>query len=692
MRIAAACLLAACGSTASPSYPAAKIDDVTDVYHGVTVHDPYRWLEADGDPAVAAWSAAENSHARAILDRLPEVDALRAELRAIVAAPITQYRDLKPGGSVMFALRKQPTKEQAELVSIIAFDPPAVNLVLDPAANGGGPQRAIDWFAPSPMGDEVAVSMSDGGSEAGTLHIIDTEGNQVEPPIPNVQYGTGGGSVAWTLDGFYYTRYAQAGTHMQVWFHGGGADRYEVGKDLPKIAEIALAADKRGRVLASVQLGDGGTFRHYLRDDHGWRQLDDWGDGVVFATFSPGGDLWLVSRKDAPRGKILRLAADARSVADAEVVVAQGPDAIATGFPALDDLVVTGDRVFARYIVGGPSEIRAFTLAGAPASGPKLPPVSRVGRPVYWGSDLFIGATSFTTPYAVRRFELPGDTAGTELAMLSPRPPVDLSGFEVSREVATSKDGTKVPLTIVWPKSAPRDGSTPCIATGYGGYGIAREPSFLAMQSVLLRRGVCWVDVNLRGGNEFGEDWHRAGALVHKQNVFDDFYAALQFLLDRHYTSSRHLGLIGGSNGGLLMGAMITQHPDIANVVVSSVGIYDMIRTERSPNGAYNVTEYGTVADPAQFAALYAYSPYHHVVAGTKYPAILMTTGANDPRVSPWQSRKMIAALQAAGTSNERILLRTSDKAGHGMGSSMTETIELAAHQYAFLLAHVRGP
>jgi prolyl oligopeptidase len=201
---------------------------------------------------------------------------------------------------------------------------------------------------------------------------------------------------------------------------------------------------------------------------------------------------------------------------------------------------------------------------------------------------------------------------------------------------------------------------------------------------------VCYVVANVRGGGEFGEAWHTGGALVHKQNVFDDFAAALELVVAKHYSSPQRLAIVGGSNGGLLMGAMITQHPELMHAVVSQVGIYDMLRVELSPNGAYNVTEFGTVKDPEQFKALYAYSPYHHV-APAKYPAILMTTGANDPRVSPWQSRKMIAALQAAQRGAAPILLRTSDKAGHGMGSSMTERIELLAHVEAFLLAQLRS-
>jgi prolyl oligopeptidase len=224
---------------------------------------------------------------------------------------------------------------------------------------------------------------------------------------------------------------------------------------------------------------------------------------------------------------------------------------------------------------------------------------------------------------------------------------------------------------------------------GYGGYGINEGPFFPAELSVLLRRGLCYVLVNTRGGGEFGEAWHRAGMLTKKQNVFDDFSAALAYLTEKGYSSPRRTVIEGGSNGGLLMGAILTQHPEQVRAVVSHVGLYDSLRTERSPNGAFNIPEFGSVSDPDQFRALRAYSPYHNVKRGTKYPATLLLTGANDPRVEPWQSRKMVAALQWAQAGDAPILLRTSDSSGHGQGTSKSERIEQDAHVYAWVLAQL---
>jgi prolyl oligopeptidase len=263
---------------------------------------------------------------------------------------------------------------------------------------------------------------------------------------------------------------------------------------------------------------------------------------------------------------------------------------------------------------------------------------------------------------------------------------VDFSDIAVSREFAVSRDGTRIPLTILRKKGSTLDGNTPALLTGYGGYGVSLPPYFDPTLRPLFDRGVVYAIANLRGGGEYGEDWHHAGSLTHKQNVFDDFEACARFLIDKHYTKAARLAILGGSNGGLLMGAAFTQHPELYSAVVSMVGIYDMLRVEQSPNGVFNSTEFGTVKEPDQFRALFAYSPYHHVRDGTQYPAILFTTGANDPRVDPMQSRKMTARLQASGT-QKQVLLRTSSSSGHGIGTALSEQIDELTDIYQFLFA-----
>ncbi|PYL23257.1 MAG: S9 family peptidase, partial [Verrucomicrobia bacterium] len=281
-----------------------------------------------------------------------------------------------------------------------------------------------------------------------------------------------------------------------------------------------------------------------------------------------------------------------------------------------------------------------------------------------------------------------GKTEPVETALRTTSP-VSFADIQVTREFATSKDGSKIPLNIVFRKGMKRDGQNPTLLYGYGGYGISMSPNFEFTRRLWFDRGGVYVVANIRGGGEFGEDWHKAGNLTKKQAVFDDFAAAAVYLIKAKYTRPEKLAIQGGSNGGLLMGAMITQHPDLVRAGVSSVGIYDMLRVELAPNGAFNVTEFGTVKDPEQFKALYAYSPYHHVVDGTKYPSILMMTGANDGRVAPYHSRKMTARLEEANKSDNPILLRTSSSAGHGIGTALSERIKQLADMYTFLFAQL---
>ena len=300
------------------------------------------------------------------------------------------------------------------------------------------------------------------------------------------------------------------------------------------------------------------------------------------------------------------------------------------------------------------------------------------------GDILYSVATYLEPTYFARWTAATGATARTGLAMTSP---VSFTDASVMRVFATSKDGTRVPLNIVAKKGTKLDGSNPVLLYGYGGYGVNMTPGFLgAFRRVWLDAGGVYVIANIRGGGEYGDDWHRGGMLTNKQNVFDDFDAAGETLIKLGYTSHAKLALMGGSNGGLLMGATLTQHPGLGSAVISAVGIYDMMRVELDPNGAFNITEFGTVKDPAQFKALYAYSPLHNVRPGTAYPAVLMLTGANDGRVNPLNSRKFAATLQAAQSAADRpILLRTSKTSGHGIGSSLDERIFEQTDELMFL-------
>ncbi len=681
--------------------PATPQQPVVDNYHGVAVTDPYRWLEDDNSESVKDWSSGQNEYARSYLDKLPGVDVLRKRVTEIMSQRSPSYWNVQFRGGHYFAMKSQPPKQQPMIIVLSSLDDvDNGRVIVDPNTIDPAGATAIDWYHASPDGKFVAVSMSVGGTEAGDTHIFDTEtGREVFEVVPHTNSGTAGGSLAWTPEGkgFYYTRHpwpgekpeADLGFYQQVYYHVLGTpannDRYEMGRDLPRIAEIQLDVDKpTGRVLATVQNGDGGEFAHFLRDPSGtWKQLTKFDERIIQIEFGKQNDFYLISRHDAPRGKIEHVAIADFGQKAPTTIVPEGDDAIVTSFMEDHSSVVTPERLYVIYQLGGPSELRAFDHAGKPLAKPEQLPLSSVyDLEPLTGDNLLFGNSSYLQPDAKYVFHAAsGQTTKTALATKSP---VSYADCEVVREFAVSQDGTRVPVNIIVRKGTKLDSTNPCIVTGYGGYGVNITPSFSAVDRVLMDAGFAIAEANLRGGGEFGEAWHLAGNLTHKQNVFDDFFAACQHMLERKYTNHDRLAIVGGSNGGLLMGATCTQHPELVKAVVSYVGIYDSLRTELSPNGEFNITEFGTVKDAEQFQAMYAYSPYHHVKMGTCYPAILMMTGANDPRVEPMQSRKMIARLQAATSCNAPILLRTS-AGGHGGDTPLDERIAQTVDEYAFL-------
>jgi prolyl oligopeptidase len=684
--------------------PVAARKPVSTTYHGVDVTEHYRWLENWEDPEVKKWTRAQNAHARRHLSSLPGFEAIEKRVAEIEDAPSVGYWNVQIRESAVFAMKFEPPVPVPFLVVMPNEDAAdRARVLVDPTRLDKEGLTTIDFYTPSPDGHVVAVSLSSAGTEEGNLHFFDTAtGRQVHGVIPRVNGGTAGGSVAWSPDskGVYYTRYPRAGERsvkdmsffVQVYYHALGTaadkDRYEIGKEFPRIAEIQLDMDQgTGRLLATVQNGDGGQFAHYLRAKNGsWKQFSKFGDRIVQAAFGPRNDLYLLSFQDAPRGKILRAPIAKLDPFAAKVVVPEGEGAIPVSFWSSPSVLPTRTRLYVTVQIGGPSKLAVFDLAGKPLAAPEQPDVASIGS-LTWnrsrGDAILFGAETFAEPQTFYRHDPKKKT--TKATSLVEVPPAKVENVEVRREFATSKDGTKVPLNIVMPKGTQLDGKSPCIATGYGGYGSSVEPRHASRNAISLEQGVIHVAANLRGGGEYGEAWHLQGNLTNKQNVFDDFAAVLQHLIDRGYTSSDRLAIIGGSNGGLLMGALMTQYPDRVKAVVSYVGIYDQLRTELSPNGEFNITEFGTVKIKEQFEAMYAYSPYHRVKQGTKYPATLFHAGNNDPRVEPWQSRKMTAALQHAQAGDAPILFRTDDSAGHGRNTQKDERIEQAAQVWAFL-------
>ena len=693
----AALALATTTAFAQPlKYPETPKKPVTDTYFGTKVTEDYRWLENGKDPAVRDWSLKQLEVTRNFLDRLPQRNALKQQLTEIYNGSPVRYFSFQQTSGGFFALKRQPPKNQPMLVVMrSAGDLASERVLVDPNTLQ---HTAIDFYEPSLDGRYVAVSLSEKGSEDGTAHVIDvTTGQRLKDVVPRVAYPTGGGSMAWDAKstGFYYTRYPQgnerpkddANFYQQVYFHKLGtparADAYVIGKEFPRIAETRLSNTPDGRyVLATVANGDGGEHAFYLRSPAGkWTKVADFADNVRSMVLGFDGRLYGLVRGATPRGQVISMPLDNPRFASATVVVPQGEDVIQNIAPTVTKLYVT-------YLAGGPSDVRMLDLKTRAVQ--KLPsePISSnfVGERL-GGDELLLGSSSYVSSLAWYRYK-PGAKNLERTALAAPSK-VSYADCEVVREMATSKDGTKVPVNIVMKKGTKLDGSNPVLLTGYGGYGISLTPSFSESRRVWLDAGGIYAVANLRGGGEFGEAWHHAGNLTKKQNVFDDMIAAGEHLVKRGYTTRERLGAIGGSNGGLLMGAMMVQRPDLFRAIVSAVGIYDMLRVELTPNGAFNVTEFGSVKDPAQFNALYAYSPYHHVKDGTPYPAVMFTSGENDGRVDPYNSRKMAARLQAAALSGNPVLLRMSMDTGHGQGTPLKTRIEEEADTYSFLMSQL---
>jgi prolyl oligopeptidase len=684
-------------------------DSVSDVYHGVEVADPYRWLEQAEHPKVVAWSESQNQKTREFLDALPERKCIYAQLSSLFEGGCPSYSGFASRPGLFFALKTQPPLQQSLLVVIASLDDlDSEKTVLDPNRLHPLGMVAIDWFVPSPDGEVVAVCLSACGSEEGNLHFYRTRtGEALADCIERVQRPTGGGSAAWAPDGksIFYTRYPRVGERLQsdldfyqqIYLHQIGTeeadDFYSAGADFPRIALIQLEISRNGRwLLACVANGDGGEYAHYVLDAEmgdltAWRQFTRFEDGIKDVALGCDGEtLFLNFPNDGTKVRILSLPLDGPlRLADAEVVVIEN-GAVMEGF------VVTPSHLYLSEVLSGWSRISNFELAGGEQR--PLPLVEGKGVAdlialAEWADDerILFRQTSFTEPdtWWVYHPEASEGAGYLRQIALGHDLEEDLVELEVRREYSVSKDGSRIPLNIVMRKGARRDGNNPTLLTGYGGYGHIMRPRYDRSLKLWFDRGGIFALANLRGGGEFGKQWHLGGNLTRKQNVFDDFEACARHLIEHGYTRSSKLAVEGRSNGGLLMGAFLTQRPELARAVVAHVGMYDMLRVELDPNGAFNVPEFGTVKIADQFHALHAYSPYHQVVDGTAYPAVLLLTGERDGRVNPAHSRKMAARLQAAQRSGNPILLRLSADSGHGMGTSHVERISATADVFAFL-------
>ena len=693
--------------TTSLGCPAAQRVVVEETLHGRTIRDPYRWLEDTDSPETQQFVRDQLAYARSILDPLPGREEIRQHLTELLS--VGSIGTPQVGGKFFFYTRRQGTQNQPVLLVRDDLHGPD-RVLVDPNQLSEDGTIALDWWYPSHDGRYVAYGTSQSGSEISTLRVMETESGRL---LDDAIERTRAASVAWKLDnsGFYYTRYPKPGEvpaggevyHRRVFYHAiGTATEGDTLSFAPKSPEDWPSADLSddGRwLLITVSQGWVKSELYLLdleKDSAPVRISPD--KEFIYGGHVFQGELYLLTNEDAPRYRVMKASVNHPEREQWREIIPQS-DAV------LHDIEIVGGNLIGQYEQVAISQLKMFQTSGEPVAQIDLPGIGSItGLGGTWDqAHLFFGFQSFTVPPSVYHIELSPEASAGELrstrqpgAAVATQPrlwakveaaAIDPSGYEVQQVWFSSQDGTQVPMFIFYKKGIVLDSRNPTLLTGYGGFNISLTPTFAGDRFLWLDRGGVFAVANLRGGSELGEEWHRAGMLERKQNVFDDFIAAAEYLIEHKYTDKNHLAIRGGSNGGLLMGAMLTQRPDLFRAVVCQVPLLDMLRYQNFQIAKLWIPEYGSAEDAAQFEWLYAYSPYHHVAPGTKYPATLFMTGESDTRVDPMHAKKMAALLQAeAANGPERpILLRIEPKAGHGMGKPLTKLIDELTDVYAFL-------
>jgi prolyl oligopeptidase len=707
---AAAPALSVAVSMGSP--PSAPMQPVTDDYFGTKVVDNYRYLEDLGDPKVQSWMKAQADFTRSTLESIPGRQALAQRIHELANANLSRAGFERRGNRYFYLL----TEPGAQLPKLYYRDTlqGEEHLLLDPAKLGEGTKThfALDFYTPSWDGHFVAYGLSAGGSEDSVLHVLET---QTGKALPEAIDRTSNSVVAWRPDNksFFYLRYAKPVPGMPV-----TETRYNGRTYLHKLAAQADGnADPvvfgRG-VNAGVDVPEGqGTFaelspdssyvlavaNHNMDDNPStlfvaplskatgpntpWKKIADVADGVTEFKLR-GNTLYFLAQKGAPHFHLLSTPLAHPDVAHAKVIVPAG-DAVITGFADARDALYLSERS------GSISHLVRVSWDGKESKPVDLPFEGSVFGLTADSSQpgLLFGVGGWV--HATQRLVYDPQTGSVSDTGLVPPSKVDYSQFE-SREVyAVSYDGTRVPLSIVYKKGLALDASHPVLLQGYGAYGITLDPAADPIRVAWLERGGVSAIAHIRGGGENGEGWHLAGQKLTKLNTVFDFIACGQYLVDERYTTPSHLAGVGGSAGGITVGGALTWRPDLFGVILDNVGVSDTLREELTPNGPPNIVEFGSVTTEDGFHGLYAMGAYYHVSDGVAYPAVMFTTGANDPRVAPWQMTKMAARMQASG-SKRPALLRIDYDAGHGMGSTRSQREALTADLWSFALWQMGEP
>jgi len=679
-------------AVSSQGPPLAEPKPLAETLHGARIVDNYRWLEDGKNPETQKWVEAEMSYTRAVLDPLPGREQIHKRLTELLT--IGNINVPQIGGKYYFYTRRDGMQNQPVLYAREGLNGQD-HVVVDANQLAADGTIALDWFEPSEHGKYVAYGTSPSGSEMSTLHIIETKTGKL---LPDTIERTRAASIAWKLDnsGFYYTRYPKKGDvaegqemyNRHIFYHELGSDPaddpliFGEGRDAEDWPNVTLSNDGRW-LLIQVEQGWTKTelFLVDMKSDKPASRVTT-GKNFLYGGQVFDGKLFITTNEDAPRYRVFVTDATNFDRENWKEIIPQS-DAVLQGTG------VFGGKLLAQYEQNASSQIKLFDLEGKKISDLALPTIGTVfGSGGKWNRDeLFYGFQSFTVAPSIYHYDL--KDGSTSLWSKVDAPSIDPAAYQVQQEWYHSKDGTRVPMFVVHKKGLKKDGRNPTLVTAYGGFNVSLTPTFSRTAYLWMEHGGVYAVANLRGGAEFGEDWHRAGMLDKKQNVFDDMIAAAEHLIAEKYTDKNHLAAQGGSNGGLLMGALITQRPDLFRAVVCQVPLLDMLHYQDFQIAKLWIPEYGSAENPEQFKWLYAYSPYHHVKPGAEYPALLFMTADTDTRVDPMHAKKMAALMQAEaknGTSRDRpILLRIETKAGHGAGKPVTKQIEEFTDVYSFL-------
>ena len=691
-------VLSACGGSepepVAIDYPTTATIDHVDTYHGINVADPYRWLEDDVRESgeVENWVDAQNAVTFEYLDSIEERDIIKKRL--------TELWDFerfgmpnKEGGRYYYSYNDGLQNQDVIYVQSSLDD--EATLLIDPNTWSDDGTIAMSSYYPSPDGRHVAYLVQDGGSDWRKAQVMDVEtGKVLDDELEWLKF-TG---LAWAGDGsgFYYSRYPETSEDVKfqslnmnqaVYFHRLGTSQDEdslviAHPESPEWGYSAAVTDDGEHLVITVWQGTDNRYQIMHQDltdpDAAPRFLIEGFDHDYTLVGNVGDELFFRTNKDAPRNRLIALDVDNPEPENWREIIEQEED-------VLDGVSLVGGRIIADYMQDAQTVVKVFDPDGNQTGTVNLPGIGTAygfnGK--FDDPETFFSYTSYDTPTTVNRLDV---STGEVTVFRKPDVDFDSDDYVVKQVFFESKDGTRVPMFISHRKDIEIDGNTPTMLYGYGGFNISLTPGFSITRLAWMEMGGIYAVANMRGGGEYGEEWHKAGTRLQKQNVFDDFIAAAEYLIEERYTNPSRLSIFGGSNGGLLVGAVTNQRPELFGAAVPAVGVMDMLRFHEFTAGRFWVDDYGSSEDPEEFEALYAYSPYHNAKPGTEYPAILVTTADTDDRVVPGHSFKYAAAMQQAQAGDAPVLIRIETRAGHGSGKPTDMIIQDYADRWAFLV------